>query len=107
MLGIIFFHIITIFAFCINQFSSLKNKIKNILSVKTKEIEKIKKISRIFRFSTRNNSLKQNYKKKFVKSMKFSHKKTLNGSKIKLNTKNINFNSKSKKNEKIKKFIDE
>ena len=39
--------------------------------------------------------------------MKFSHKKTLNGSKIKLNTKNINFNSKSKKNEKIKKFIDE
>ena len=107
ILGIILFYIITIFAFCKNQFSSLKNKIKNILSVKTKEIEKINKISRIHRFTTRNNSLKQNYKTKFDKSMKFSHKKTLNGSKIKLNTKNINFNSKSKKNEKIKKFIDE
>ena len=107
MLSIIFFHIITIFVFSVNQFSSLKNKIKKILSVKTNEIEKTNKISRIKQFNNKKNSLHQNYKKKFVKSIKFNHKKTLNGSKTKLCTKNLSFNSKSKKNENIKKFIDE
>ena len=105
LLIIILFHIISIFCFCIKDFSLLKKKIKKIISLKENENNKINKISKIYHLNTKKNTLSKNYIKKKDKKMKINIKKTLNSSRIKINSKKIE-KSKNKK-ENINIYIDE
>ena len=105
---IILFHILTILIFSINQFSSIVNTIKNILSqlpgfssVKKEKNEKIK----VDRFNFKKISIHKIKSKKISKNKHISNKRPLNKSKIKINSK-IRKNKQDKK-ENIKKYIDE
>ena len=84
LLIIILFHIISIFGFCIKDFSLLKKKIKKIISLK--ENDKTNKISKMYHLNTKKNSSSKNYIKKKDKKIKFNIKKILNSSRIKINS---------------------
>ena len=105
LLIIILFHIISIFDFCIKDFSLLKKKIKKIISLKENENNKTNKISKMYHLNTKKNTLSKKYIKKKDKKMKINIKKTLNSIRIKINSKKIE-KSKNKK-ENINIYIDE
>ena len=109
ILAIIVFHILTIFIFCINQFSSIINKIKNITlnlseNVLVKKKEKKEKINKpkINRFNSKIISI---HKNKNDKNNRIINKKFSNESEIKLNLK-INKN-KQQKMINVNNYIDE
>ena len=85
ILIIILFHLITILVFSIKQFSSLKKKIKKVLSFKKNDKDKTDKISKKHRLNTNKNS----YRKKLANKLKIKHKKNLNKNGIKINQNNI------------------
>jgi len=99
---IIFFNIITIFIFSINQFSFLKNKIKKIAKGKRNEKDKVYKLSKKIKSNTRNKILNQDYTKKHIINKQIRYTITLNNSKLKSDSKIIK-NNKEKNN----KYIDE
>ena len=104
MVVVIFFHIITIFDFGIKEFSLLKNKIKKIVTIKKNEKDKTYKISKKGLLNTK----KENYINitlKSLKKKKNSQMKTINDSRIKIDSKNIENNQ--YKFENISKYIDE
>ncbi len=104
MVVVIFFHIITIFDFGIKEFSLLKNKIKKIVTIKKNEKDKTYKISKKGLLNTK----KENYINIILKSLKKkknSQMKTINDSRIKIDSKNIENNQ--YKFENISKYIDE
>ena len=113
LLAIICFHILTIFIFIINQFSSIINKINNILDlshseypldIKNKKDKKSGK-KKTHKYNNKKISIHKNNNRKKNKQIHFYINKPLNDSKIKIKLKNIeNYKDRTKN---VKMFIDE
>jgi len=89
---IIIFHIISIFIFCINQFSSLKNRIKKIVTIKENKKDKSYKTTKNLRINTKKNSLHQKHSKNLFNKKKIAQKKTLNDTRTKIKLKKLENN---------------
>ena len=87
LLLIILLYIISIFIFIIKHYPLLKKKIKNIIFFKKNGKDIKYKISKMYRLNTNKNSIHKKYNKKQIKKFSKNHKKILNDSKIKINSK--------------------
>ena len=111
LLAIIFFHILSIFIFIMNQFSSLINKINNISDLsQSAKYPLIKKEEKIDKRKTHRNKGKKNSNHKY-NNKKLNKKNHIYDKKYRSDSK-TNFHSKNTENfqsrkESIKKFIDE
>ena len=89
ILAIIIFHIISIFILSGIQFSSLKKKIKKIISLKENEKDKTYIMTKMNRLTTNKTYLSKNYRNKHTRKLKNSINKITPNSKIKINSKNL------------------